>query len=160
MARSELALQQGWFQKVGDLTPTAAFDEVLSSTGDEELARSCRFLAILHRDYGKEVAWLVNELFKLRQQNVSQEGDGTMNVMILLHLYDGNDFLSQMLMPVTGFKNLGDLSWAVQNVSAGSKILLEAPTPEEGPPVEIPLPALEGGYSSTTQVRVMQIITT
>lgn len=70
-ARSELALKQGWFQKAGEMTPTAAYDHILASTGDEELAKSCRFAAVLHRDYGSDVAQLV-ELVYLRTKEATK----------------------------------------------------------------------------------------
>lgn len=63
MARSELALEKGMFQESGKLSPSAAYTKALESTADEELAKSCRFAAILHRDYGQEVAQLVAERY-------------------------------------------------------------------------------------------------
>ena len=77
MARSELAFTKGWFQTSGDLSPTVAHRTVLSSTADEELARSCRFAAILHRDYGQEVFELVFELMTLKKgaDKMAQQGE-------------------------------------------------------------------------------------
>ena len=36
-------------------SPTAAFQLALAKTRDYELAKSCRWLAVIRRDYGEEV---------------------------------------------------------------------------------------------------------
>jgi hypothetical protein len=59
-----LALQEGWFPRAVEAkSPTAAFELAFSSTGDEELAKSCRFAALLKRDYGMDMVQLVQLVY-------------------------------------------------------------------------------------------------